>query len=198
MISDRPPDPSEAPVVNPNPLATNLQPPTAGTKLSLAILVPKHTAYQKHARPDTPTSEASGTPSSRGASNPENESSRDSKAGSVAFRGAQTVQSEQPKVPVFGYNNPALSTTNGKDAKGTKGGPRKPKNNIIKSNSSYISRVIPHEGLQKRQQDHAPDGIYAFANINRALQWLDLSSPTKVDILFLTQETQYAKHSLGG
>jgi hypothetical protein len=64
--------------------------------------------------------------------------------------------------------------------KGAKGGQRKPKNNIIKSNSSYISRVIPHEALQKRQQDHAPGGIYAFANINRALQWLDLSSPTKV------------------
>jgi hypothetical protein len=56
---------------------------------------------------------------------------------------------------------------------------RKPKNNIVKSNSSFVSRVIPHEGLTKRLQEHSPDGLFAFANINRALQWLDLSSPTK-------------------
>jgi len=172
-------DPSEAPIVNPNPLATNPQPPTAGTKLSLAILVPKHTLPQKHVRPDTPTSETSGTASSRGASNHENENGRDSKSGSVAFRNAQPGQVDQSKVHVFGQNNPVLTSTNGKDVKS---GRRKPKNNIIKSNSSYVSRVIPHDALTKRLQDHNPDGLFAFANINRALQWLDLSSTTKVEI----------------
>jgi hypothetical protein len=172
-------DPSEAPIINANPLATNLQPPTAGTKLSLAILVPKYTLPQKSIRPDTPTSETSGTASSRCASNHENESGRDSKSGSEAFRNTQSGQGDQSKVPVFGQNNPALTSSNGKD---TKGGRRKPKNNIIKSNSSYVSRVILHETLTKRLQDHNPDGLFAFANINRAVQWLDLSSPTKVKI----------------
>lgn len=179
-ITDALLDPSEAPIVNPNPLATNLQPPTAGTKLSLAILAPKHTLPQKPIRPDTPISETSGTASSRCASNHENESSRDSKAGSVAPRNTQLGQGDQSKVSVFGQNNPTLANVNGKD---TKGGRRKPKNNIIKSNSSYVSRVIPHETLTKRLQDHSPDGLFAFANINRAVQWLDLSSPTKVKIL---------------
>jgi hypothetical protein len=97
----------------------------------------------------------------------------------VPVRNTQPGQVDQSKVLVFGQNNPALVSANGKDIKG---GRRKPKNNIIKSNSSYVSRVIPHDALTKRLQDHSPDGLFAFANINRALQWLDLSSPTKVKI----------------
>jgi hypothetical protein len=57
---------------------------------------------------------------------------------------------------------------------------RKPKNNIAKSNSSFISRCIVNENMSKRLQERAADGYFAFANINRAFQWLDLSSPTKV------------------
>ncbi|GJC96622.1 WD repeat domain-containing protein [Colletotrichum higginsianum] len=37
-LATPPPHPSEAPVVNPNPLATSPQPATAGTKLSLISL----------------------------------------------------------------------------------------------------------------------------------------------------------------
>jgi hypothetical protein len=57
---------------------------------------------------------------------------------------------------------------------------QKPKNNMAKSNSSFISRVITNEGLTKRLQDRPSDGLFAFVNINRAFQWLDLSSPNKV------------------
>ena len=71
---------------------------------------------------------------------------------------------------------------NGKDAKDPLKR-RKPKSNIVKSNSSFVSRVIPHEGLTKRLQEHNPNGHYAFANVNRALQWLDLTSPTKEEHL---------------
>ena len=56
---------------------------------------------------------------------------------------------------------------------------RKPKNNIVKSSSSFVSRVITHESSAKRLADRNPDGLFAFANINRAFQWLDLSSPNK-------------------
>jgi WD40 repeat protein len=84
---------------------------------------------------------------------------------------------------VFGHANPALApaVSNGKDKDGAKR--RKPKNSLVKSSSTFISRVIPHEGLKDRLQDHAPEGLFAFANINRAFQWLDLSSPTKVENL---------------
>lgn len=43
---------------------------------------------------------------------------------------------------------------------------------------------MPHEAMTKRIQEHNPEGLLAFANINRAFQWLDLSSSndTKVDI----------------
>jgi hypothetical protein len=78
--------------------------------------------------------------------------------------------------PAFGEGNTLLTQTNVKDA----GKKRKPKNNMTKSNSSFISRVIVHETLHKRLGERPTDGIYGFANINRAFQWLDLSSRTKV------------------
>ncbi|CAK7265534.1 hypothetical protein SEPCBS119000_001560 [Sporothrix epigloea] len=58
---------------------------------------------------------------------------------------------------------------------------RKPKNNVMKSNSSFISRVIVNDLLAKRLQDRSPNGIFVFANINRAFQWVDMSSETKKD-----------------
>ena len=60
-------------------------------------------------------------------------------------------------------------------------GKAKPKNNIVKSNSSYVSRVIPHEALQKRLSERSQDGLMAFANVNRAFMWLDLSSDIKTE-----------------
>lgn len=77
--------------------------------------------------------------------------------------------------PAFGEGNTALAQTPGKDTLKR----RKPKTNIVKSNSSFVSRVIPHEALTKRLSERDPYGLFAFANINRALQWLDLSSNTK-------------------
>lgn len=81
--------------------------------------------------------------------------------------------------PVFGEGNPALLGPTVKD--GLKR--RKPKNNIVKSSSSFVSRVITHESMQKRLADRNPDGLFAFANINRAFQWLDLSSEKKEESL---------------
>lgn len=79
------------------------------------------------------------------------------------------------KSPAFGSNNSLLAPTGGgKD--GLKR--RKPKNNMIKSNSSFVSRVIPHDSMNKRLQDRNPEGLFAFANVNRAFQWLDLSPNT--------------------
>ena len=69
-----------------------------------------------------------------------------------------------------------LVAPNSKDANKRK----KPKNNMTKSNSSFISRVIVNESLSKRLQDRPSDGLFAFANVNRAFQWLDMSSDKKV------------------
>lgn len=80
----------------------------------------------------------------------------------------------------FGDGNPALLP---QPTKGKKDQKLKPKNNILKSNSSYISRVIPHEQLKERLSERPLDGIFAFANINRGLVWLDLTSENKVENL---------------
>ena len=74
---------------------------------------------------------------------------------------------------MFGHENPLLSSSSGKEGLKRK----KPKTSIVKSNSQFISRVIPHDSIQRRLQDHKPEGLYVFANIERGYQWLDLSSP---------------------
>ncbi|PYH92972.1 catabolite repression protein creC [Aspergillus ellipticus CBS 707.79] len=135
-LATPPPHPSEAPIVNPNPLATGPTPPTSGVKLLLVSI---------GNRSKTPT---------------------------FPLSGAGTI-------PVFGEGNPALAPPVVKE--GLKR--RKPKNNIIKSSSSFISRVITHEAATKRLNDQNPDGLFAFANINRAYQWLDLGSKQKEESL---------------
>lgn len=77
--------------------------------------------------------------------------------------------------PVFGEWNPAVS---GPPTKGSLRR-RKPKNNIIKSSSSFVSRVIVHDACAKRLSERNPDGLFGFGNINRAFQWLDFSSEQK-------------------
>ena len=74
---------------------------------------------------------------------------------------------------MFGESNVLLTPNAGKEGVKRK----KPKTNLMKSNSQFISRVIPHDSLNKRLQEHNPEGMFVFANIDRAYQWLDLSSP---------------------
>src|SRR5271169_1979069 len=57
---------------------------------------------------------------------------------------------------------------------------KKPKNNIAKTNSSFVSRIITHDNLQKRLNDRKNDDVMAFVNISRAYEWLDLSTSEKV------------------
>lgn len=157
-----PPHPSEPLAPNTNVLDTKSIPQTAGTKLSLAILAPSRL-------PTPPRKHKALGPYEGTIREAVNESS-DTNAGSFAH-----LASGNLKAFVFGGDN------NGdqKDIKDvTKR--KKPKSNITKSSSSFISRVIPHDVLAKRLQEHQPEGIYAFANVNRAMLWLDLSSQYKV------------------
>ncbi|KAF6840203.1 catabolite repression protein crec [Colletotrichum plurivorum] len=182
-LATPPPHPSEAPVVNPNPLATTPQPATAGTKLSLISL-------DVGAAPPFFYKGASATTLSLGGDIQEhpNEGRYSTEAGLSSDGGGGTSLSDAPPTsltlvaaPAFGDGNTALAPANTKDAAKKK--TPKPKNNMTKSNSSFISRVIVNESLAKKLQERPTDGVFAFANINRAFQWLDLSSPTKADYL---------------
>lgn len=167
-LATPPPHPSDNPTPNNNPLVTTIGPPTVGTKLSLTTFAPRKPPTQTLYRTVTANSTRSAIPPSileEASQNPGSENSSMSKTGVFA--------------PSFGEGNPALVLLNGKDTKDPSKR-RKPKNNIVKSNSSFVSRVIPHEALQRRLTEHNPEGVFAFANINRAVQWLDLSSETKV------------------
>jgi predicted esterase len=180
-LATPPPHPSEAPVHNPNPLATTIGPPTCGTKLSLVALAPRQPSHSQLHRFGTRNSTRSQVPPSIQES-PHEAHSQASDTGSHGANGIAASPLEGLHTPVFGEGNAALAVINGKDSKDPLKR-RKPKSNIIKSNSSFVSRVIPHEALSKRLQEHNPNGHYAFANVNRALQWLDLTSPTKEEHL---------------
>ncbi|KAJ5634521.1 hypothetical protein N7528_002363 [Penicillium herquei] len=138
LLATPPPHPSEAPIINPNPLATVPNPPTCGVKLSLVSLDPR-------------------------------------KKPPVFLKAAISA-------PQFGEGNSALAPPAAPPAKDALKR-RKPKNNIIKSSSSFVSRVITHETSAKRLSDRDPNGVFAFANINRAFQWLDITSASKEDHL---------------
>ncbi|KAF1953680.1 WD40 repeat-like protein [Byssothecium circinans] len=183
-LATPPPHPSEAPVHNPNPLATTLSPPSTGTKLSLTVLAPRQPSVSRLFRLDTANSVPSQLPPSIQES-PHETNSQASDAGSHGVNGVAPSRHGSLHAPAFGSDNPALAVMNGKEGKDSKDPlkRRKPKNNIVKSNSSFVSRVIPHESLSKRLQEHNPSGLYCFANVNRALQWLDLTSPTKEEHL---------------
>ncbi|KAJ5646684.1 hypothetical protein N7490_003056 [Penicillium lividum] len=137
LLATPPPHPSEAPIINPNPLATAPSPPTSGVKLSLVSLDPRK-------KPPT-------------------------------FLKAVFA-------PQYGDGNPALAPPAAPPSKDAMKR-RKPKNNIIKSSSSFVSRVITHETSAKRLSDRDPNGTFAFANINRAFQWLDITSASKEEHL---------------
>lgn len=168
-LATPPPHPSDAPQPNNNPLATQLGPPTAGTRLSVVVFAPRHTPQPPLFRTATAQSGRSNRPPSI----------QEEGSGDVGDGFGSPAYYSAPAPPAFGEGNPALHPT---PIKGKKGGERlKPKNNIVKSNSSYVSRVIPHEALAKRLAEHSPHGLMVFANVNRAFMWLDLSSELKVE-----------------
>lgn len=163
-----PPHPSEAPqsVQTTNPLAS-ISTPTAGTKLSLVVLTQRKSPALLY---KINTARAGGT------YRIEERAERFSDVSAETTASPSTDDSglgPQNRLPSFGEGNASLLIFAGKDKR------RKPKNSIQKSNSSYISRVILNESLSKWLQERNADGILAFANVNRAFEWLDLSSDTR-------------------
>lgn len=179
-LATPPPHPSEAPVVNPNPLATNPQPATAGTKLALVRIQSRRPPFAYRGPEAAATLSLGGGKPSIDPSGDDRYSTENG-LGSEDGRAPSTSDAPNSSIlgstPAFGEGNSSLVPSHTKDVNKRK----KPKNNVTKSNSSFISRVIVNENLSRRITDRPADGIFAFANINRAFQWLDLSSPNKHD-----------------
>jgi hypothetical protein len=182
-LATPPPHPSEAPIVNPNPLATTPQPATAGTRISLLNLDVKAPppAFFRLASASTLSTSIAEHPNESRYSNDAKFSSDGEGRGTSVSDGPTSMGavSAPASAPAFGEGNSLLVPEKTKDLNKR----RKPKNNMTKSNSSFISRVIINETLSKKLQERPSDGLFAFANINRALQWLDLSSSSKADYL---------------
>lgn len=171
-LATPPPHPQDAPITSSNPLATTPSPPKAGIKLSICILSPRKPSSQLY-RVDTSTS----TKSNLGTYSIKENEKESRSSHETNSDGAPTPfpsSSNSGRTPVFGEDNALLTPSTGKEGLKRK----KPKTNLVKSNSQFISRVIPHDQLSKRLQEHNPEGIFVFANIDRAYQWLDLSSPS--------------------
>ncbi|KAI8631130.1 WD40-repeat-containing domain protein [Xylariaceae sp. FL1651] len=186
LLATPPPHPSEAPVINPNPLATNPQPATTGTKVSLLSLEarrPPPAFYKLTATAALSGSIAEHPNEGRFSHDAKTSSDGEGRGTSTSDVGgavsATAVSATAKSAPAFGDGNALLAPERFKDPNKR----RKPKNNMTKSNSSFISRVIINETLSKKLAERPIDGVFAFANINRAFQWLDLSSPTKADYL---------------
>ena len=187
-LATPPPHPSEAPIVNPNPLATTPQAATAGTKLSLLTI-------ESRAIPTfnfKGFSEATLAGSSSSIAELSGKDRYSTEGGMSSEDGRGTSISEPPtsltlgSAPAFGEGNSLLTPAVVKDANKKK----KPKNNMTKSNSSFISRVIVNESLARKLAERSNDGLFVFANINRAFQWLDLSSPTKVSPRLIKRDSR--------
>ncbi|KAL8779621.1 MAG: hypothetical protein Q9194_001364, partial [Teloschistes cf. exilis] len=166
-LATPPPHPSEHTSANPNPLATAPPPPTTGVKISVSRINPRKPP-QLYKIANTNSTRSNLATYSIKESEKESRSSHDTSSDGLAPHSANVAG----KTPVFGEDNALLTPATSKDGVKRK----KPKTNIVKSNSSWISRVMPHEAMTKRIQEHNPEGLLAFANINRAFQWLDLSS----------------------
>ncbi|KAL9128521.1 MAG: hypothetical protein Q9217_002817 [Psora testacea] len=162
--------PQETPIISSNPLATTLGPPRVGVKLSTCIINPRRTPSSLY-RSATARSTRSniGTYSVK---EHEKESRSSHETNGDGPTSQMFANSTPGRTPIFGEDNHFLSPPLGKEGLKRK----KPKSNLVKSNSQFISRVIPHDQLSKRLQEHTPEGLFVFANIDRAYQWLDFSS----------------------
>ncbi|KAL9000613.1 MAG: hypothetical protein Q9188_005647 [Gyalolechia gomerana] len=166
-LATPPPHPSEHTTTNPNPLATAPVRPFTGVRISLSRTNPRKPPHIYKIANQVSTRSNLATYSIK-ESEKESRSSHDTSSDGLATHLANAAG----KTPIAAEDHAPMIPVPGKDGVKRK----KPKTNIVKSNSSFISRVMPHEAMTKRIQEHNPEGLFAFASINRAFQWLDLSS----------------------
>ncbi|KAK6538851.1 hypothetical protein TWF694_010414 [Orbilia ellipsospora] len=179
-LATPPPHPSETPITSPNPLAIQPAPPSAGTRIStIVIKTPPGTDRTSQLYRNSVLAngdpEAESSEPRTSVSTEEDSTDGGSKSGTDTAGAASTVATSMTHLMSdnkFGGENASLAPAPAKDNK-----KRKPKNNIQKSNSSFVSRVIMHEALTKKlQETGASEDLFVFANINRAYHWLNLSA----------------------
>ena len=171
-LATPPPHPSESPITNPNPLSTAQLPLTAGTKVSLVHIKAKNTPARLYRHP-APSSETNETGTGESRTSGETDESSMGKDAASSQAGSRNDDLSSPIVEKFGSGNLSLAASSGK-------GPKKPKSNITKSNSSFVSRIITHEHLPKRLAERNAEDLLVFANVNRAFNWLDMGFTNKV------------------
>ncbi|KAF3917847.1 hypothetical protein ABW20_dc0106026 [Dactylellina cionopaga] len=179
-LATPPPHPSETPIVAPNPLAIQPASPFAGTKISTIVIKTApgtdrtSQIYRNSVLAQDVGVEAESSEPRTSESTEEGSTDGGSKSGTDTA-GGSTVATSMTHLMVndkFGGENASLAHAPTKDNK-----KRKPKNNIQKSNSSFVSRVIMHEALTKKlHETGASEDLFVFANINRAYHWLNLSA----------------------
>ncbi|KAF3090288.1 hypothetical protein TWF569_004981 [Orbilia oligospora] len=179
-LATPPPHPSETPIVSPNPLAIQPAPPSAGTKFSTIVIksVPgtdrTSQLYRNSVLAQNGELEGEHASEPRTSISTEEDSTDGGSKSGTDTAGASTVATSMVHLMAdkFGGENASLAHAPTKDNKR-----KKPKNNIQKSNSSFVSRVIMHEALTKKlQETGASEDLFVFANINRAYHWLNLSA----------------------
>ncbi|KAF3937004.1 hypothetical protein ABW19_dt0209456 [Dactylella cylindrospora] len=179
-LATPPPHPSETPIVSPNPLAIQPTPPTAGTKISTIVIktVPgtdrTSQLYRNSVLAQNGELEPEHASEPRTSESTEESSTDGGSKSGTDTAGASTVATSMTHLlsDKFGGENAILTHAPTKDNKR-----KKPKNNIQKSNSSFVSRVIMHEALTKKlQETGASEDLFVFANVNRAYNWLNLSA----------------------
>ncbi|KAG0169806.1 hypothetical protein DFQ30_003212 [Apophysomyces sp. BC1015] len=57
--------------------------------------------------------------------------------------------------------------------------PRKPKNSLTKTNSSFVLRIITHDQLAKKLASRTNDDAFLFYNVGTSFVWMDASSNPK-------------------
>lgn len=169
-LATPPPHPSEPPPINPNPLLTTPSQPTCGVRLTPVILKSCHDPPNTY-RKNTLEGALSDL---RIIKENDHEGRR-----SAETRSSNRVSNDT--APAFGEGTLALTNSHGKESSAHKR--RKPRNNMLKSTSTFISRVQPSDQWMKRLAERNQDGVFVFANINRSLQWLDYGDERKHDPL---------------
>ncbi|KAI9883325.1 MAG: hypothetical protein M1823_004913 [Watsoniomyces obsoletus] len=166
-----PPAPQSEGAARENPLATKVHPPRAGTRLSLVS-----TGSSKSVQASSSLKDANKKERNSGDADPV-EGGSDKGSTQQSVEAAHGVDSGSKSV--FGEKNALLAAASNKDANKR----RKPKNNIVKSNSSFVSRVIQPDQLAKRLPEHGQERLLAFGNVHRVFQWLDLASANPADFM---------------
>lgn len=202
------PHPSDPPALVVNPLAptTNL-PSTHSSGVRLSYVNPPRNGAGRSGSVSSGSSSMFGTPQgSDGLSGSVNSSRSQQSSASKSFGWTTSLfngsKSSEPDELVSengsdaggGLRRDSLSSTISSSlgstlsttlslTSSTAGKKGKPKNHLAKNNSSFVSRAILHENINKRLADRQLDDVFIWGNVGRSLSWLctSLKQPTLVN-----------------